>query len=848
MSFPMSSTPLTLFTPSRPFRRVTLELSLKPFYDDSPQTRRRVAEELFRQWMPLCHRAEVVEVMLWIGDGNEILDWRGNVDDCFEWGYWLGSANHVQPAATQLADEKDPDPQGIGFHTDDRDPQARGLHRRPYLYRENPARFSYRWLAGLVDDVKCIGTQLTGKPIHIGLTFDPGPEFTISEFKYRRHPELCPNGLKYGLSKAFVPCTARLHADPVAYAAFPDGIPEDTGLGTFLGRQLAHLKSAIDFDFVWFSNGFGFGTQTWSYRGTLFDGTHFSPELARRQREAILGFWGDFRHETSLPIRTRGTNLTTGVDLASDGVPLRDIYKTANVTAPVNSPWAALDSDFGLELAGWMSHVAEVPDGHFAYRFYAHDPWWMNSPWLDRYERRAHDIFLPLCVSRLNEMGTVKPADDFNVLTADNSLGEMPDVVAAEVCAHVLRTRELAPDALAPLLWIYPSEEYHSQTFGENPDLATVYCGDWLVRGFINNGLPLNTVASSGNFLADFARRPQKFAATVLVTPVPASNSPLRTALLRHAKSGGKILLYGPVLDDDQELCGILGLEPASGQEGELNLGLCETTHQFFAGEPIPARLRHSSVFSAGALTHRFRGDGSAQKQLAWAENANDLRALAVFAALPHWNGGALGWLRGSVSADETKPAHLLPAALDSTQFFHSEALGRALLARLGTLLQVRREGEARSPIFAFARSNNAWVLAAYNPDDAQITLNFPQGAPLPLGTRVRVNKNGGHFQPQAAQLSECRLFVQQTAESTIVVQEIPSIMVGVRRRWLIKGLKNARLRFFPETDCSGHVEFLSDPAFPYFTGDFQPSHTVAAPDGRYLEVEDISGILLISW
>ena len=30
-----------------------------------------------------------------------------------------------------------------------------------------------------------------------------------------------------------------------------------------------------------------------------------------------------------------------------------------------NSPWAALNGDFGLELIGWMSHIAELPGDPF---------------------------------------------------------------------------------------------------------------------------------------------------------------------------------------------------------------------------------------------------------------------------------------------------------------------------------------------------------------------------------------------------------------------------------------------------------------------------------------------------
>ena len=119
-----------------------------------------------------------------------------------------------------------------------------------------------------------------------------------------------------------------------------------------------------------------------------------------------MAFWKSFRDECTYPVRVRGTNVSTAIDLATDGVPYDKLYSSGfNITAPPNSPWAAMDGDFGLELAGWMSHIAELPGDGFPFRFYTHDPWWMNSPWIDRYQRMPHDLYMPLSVGRLNEKG-----------------------------------------------------------------------------------------------------------------------------------------------------------------------------------------------------------------------------------------------------------------------------------------------------------------------------------------------------------------------------------------------------------------------------------------------------------
>ena len=84
-------------------------------------------------------------------------------------------------------------------------------------------------------------------------------------------------------------------------------------------------------------------------------------------------------------------NLTVGTDYASDGVDHKMIYeKNPTLLPPPNSPWAALDGNFGLELAGYMSRAAELPNDSFLFRFYVHDIWWINSPWIDRYEGQPH--------------------------------------------------------------------------------------------------------------------------------------------------------------------------------------------------------------------------------------------------------------------------------------------------------------------------------------------------------------------------------------------------------------------------------------------------------------------------
>ena len=145
-------------------RNVTLEMSLKPFGDPSPESRERVLGHLFRQWDPLTRRAEMISVLLWTADGSEILDYAGRLEDTFEWCQWLGT------------------PRSKHTWSKEADPKRVSIHSRTYVYMADPPAMTYGWLRELCADIKRIGTALTGLPVRVGATFDPGPEFAISAF------------------------------------------------------------------------------------------------------------------------------------------------------------------------------------------------------------------------------------------------------------------------------------------------------------------------------------------------------------------------------------------------------------------------------------------------------------------------------------------------------------------------------------------------------------------------------------------------------------------------------------------------------------------------------------------
>ena len=249
----------------QPFNDIHLEMSLKPFKVNDRDSIDQVCRNIFLQWAPLLRHADTVSVMLWTADGSEILNYTGDSDQRLEWAQYVGNPNTE--------------------HEVNSGPKELSLHQRAYDYIPNPPFYTYGDLKYIVSALKKQGEALTGKVVRIGETFDPGPEFAKSEFKYKKHPEICM-GNTMG-AKTFVCCYATLNEDKEHYAGYPDGIPQGTPFGTFFGKQSQHFLTDMGFDFLWFSNGLGFGMETWGSTGAVFDGKRFHPEKLNDTREKI---------------------------------------------------------------------------------------------------------------------------------------------------------------------------------------------------------------------------------------------------------------------------------------------------------------------------------------------------------------------------------------------------------------------------------------------------------------------------------------------------------------------------------------------------------------------------------
>lgn len=809
------------------FNNVTLELSLKPFKKNDKAYIQQVATELFTQWASLLRHTDTVSVMMWTSDGSEILEYTGKMNQPLEWAKYMGNPNTDHEVGSGPADLS--------------------LHQRALVYMENPPAYTYGDLKFIVQALKEAGQRITGKPVRVGATFDPGPEFAKSDFKYKKHTEIL-GGNAMG-HKTMVSCYATLNADSQPYAGFPKGIPANTPFGTFLGRQSQHFLTDMGYDFIWLSNGFGFGVEGWSSTGAIFNGKEFAAEKLANTRELIADFWNRFRKECpDFQIQTRGTNLSAGADLARDGVDLKQIYGGKyNMLPPPNSPWAALDGDFGLEMVGYMSRMAELPDERYLFRYYTHDPWWVNSPWFDRYGQEPHDIYLPMAVSRINAKGEIKLPTHLNFLTADNTYGEMPAQVPDEVTPHILKARYDSPTAPGPLVWVYPFEEYHTWAYKDGKRLPEIYYGDWLIRQAINNGFPLNTIISTNSFQKVVTSKPSFFNESTLVSIVPDAGSALEKSLIDFVQNGGKLLVYGPADHAGQAFLNLLNLQNGSALEGDFQVNSRITFDRLT--KAYPTKITHRALFSGGgvATSVKDKADKSTNV-LATMKQGSNSRDVVWTRSKPEWKGGKVAYVRGTNSSKFTGGKLLTPDNPD--ELFTGPLLMRYVLNEFGLDYRIdKRNPSVKNPVLTISRGSNGFFFSGYCPNTT-ITHRFkmPQGAPILTGYETELADGYSVYNLPKAWHRESRFFVDQK-DGMISCQEMTSGVQHINRCVKLTGLKNATVRIYPDEGITEKgLNVYANTGYPWGK---KPQAAFKAGDkkfGNHYVVENATGDLVVFW
>ncbi len=818
--------------------RVVLEMSFKPFKALDDASVAGVCREALRQWYPMVKLAEECGILLWISDGSEILTWKGNLAEKFEWARYIGTANTKARPYNHTIDQR----------------------RIARLYTENPVEFSYGDVRRIIATFRRIGREEFGLRIVVGATFDPGPEFAESPFKFEHHPEIMGRGdeANIGATVWMVRAWSRLNADNMNYATYPEGIPNGTSFGEFFGRQCQSFLSALGFDYIWFSNGFGFSHFGWSELGESFDGEHFNAALYEGIAGRILDFWRDFRRECSFPVEVRGTNFSIGIDLASDCVPTLDIYESGFIrTPPPNYPSGAINYDFGLEMVGYMSRIACLPGAVFPFRYYVNDPWFMANPWWNRYGREPFDIYIPLSTARLNARGKVETPRLAEFLTIDTERGHLDERTALEVVPHVRRAFEDKPDAVAPFIWLYPFREYHRLPQEQPAHMDLAYFGDWFMRGAINNGLPLNSVVSTDDFPG--ALTAGGLANTIIYTPTPFLAADYVDILLRHVKQGGRVVFYGPLSASSDAVGHLLNLQLATGLAGDCEYH-ADLTDDIFTAWQGERRLRHVAALSGGPLAEVLANpDDNYAKVLASARQGDETRVYALFRSLPEWQGGGVAWVRGSSSfvihtytAGRRAPKEHAPE-----EFRAPSLLARQVLGQFGfRFKQICRTPATKRALMFIHRHHNGFYFSGFKADTTvQLTLDLPEGAPIFAQKEAVLAQDGATYCLEKSFHADSHVLVRQKAASVVSCRDLPPLPASKERHLLVTGLIDADVTIYPPLDRWNEIEIRHGAwgtkiidAFGNGTQGARIAAANAIETERRIKLAGITGELSIIW
>lgn len=755
----------------RTMGRLTLEVSLKPFSGDlSPAGIRRTCETICDNWRNLGERFERLSVLLWVSDGNDILDWGGDLDAEMVWGHSINFCNHNDLEVYEPTWEYPP----------------------ASPFRRNPPKMRYRDLRDIIAALKARFKERFGKELMVGATIDPGPEFAESKFKIQRHPEVLSTDdrKRMLIAMRFMSHQAILKADSFKYASFPKGIPEGTSIGTFIGSQFEAAAKALGFDYLWLSNGFGYTHNTWSFKGRCFYGESFDEKAAAKELAMLKKFWIDLRKACPKGrIEVRGTNYTVGMDISVDGVSHKAVHKLGRIAiAPPNLP--NLDEVVGLEMAVMMSRMSKPLTKETLYRFYLNDPWFPCNPWFDRFNRETFDIYCPTCVSRVMPDASVEPPSNLSVLSIDTEKGEMPKDEANEVTPHFLRALNEAPDQPGPVILVYPYDEYHAILERSGGPLGLPFAHDWFLSHAITSGLPLNTVMSTDTFMklqAD-GRLPD----AVYVSPAPPKGWACSESFLKHIGGGGRMLLYGPLAEASKGLLSALGIKiSGKGAEGLFNVRSV-LEGDFLQGCKDSRKLLHRASISGGPLREVVAKEGGSLIEVSGKSGSF---AYAVHKA--NSSGGSVSWIRGSVHFDATKYT-LTPEWDSPADFAMSGVWMRLLLAKSGwTFRQAKLKLGARDIYVFVKRHGNAFYFAGHKPDaTSKLRVSSPFGAPVFGESETLVRDGLGEEFFGKSLYSEVRAFVRMR-EGVVRCKEMPT-EAGFTRNMVISGLKNAGLTVFP--------------------------------------------------
>ena len=356
-------------------------------------------------------------------------------------------------------------------------------------------------------------------------------------------------------------------------------------------------------------------------------------------------------------------------------------------------------------------------------------------------------------------------------------------------------------------------------------------------------------MVSSTAFVSSHSANPSLYADTTLFTPVPDADSPLVESLVDFITSGGKALFYGPISRADKRVTSLLNLKTAVSLEGELSLENHLRLDCIESGA-YPERIIHRPLSCAGGIAEILAdpADPSTTPCAAYRQNGEN-RIAALTRSDPTWNGGRVGWVRGTVSSSTDRPTSSRPIPDDPAELYHGSRLARLILTEFDLLLGVDKAvPEDRAPLLFVSRSNNGFFFSGHAPDTTvRSRFRLPLGAPIVNGLETRLEDGCSTYYLGKSFHRQCRAFVEQDAPGTLSCLERGARSLKVKRCLQISGLKQATLRFFPEADAVDRP-ITATRFIRQYDPSPEPVPFTFSEDRSHLIIHDYTGDLTLEW
>jgi len=191
-----------------------------------------------------------------------------------------------------------------------------------------------------------------------------------------------------------------------------------------------------------------------------------------------------------------------------------------------------------------------------------------------------------------------------------------------------------------------------------------------------------------------------------------------------------------------------------------------------------------------------------------------------------------------------------LLVADEPAQVFPGEVLMRIVLARFGYEIRLDRmmPGD-RVPLTLVHRHANGFFFSGFTPNTTTgLRLRFPQGAPLFLGYETELVDGYATYSMPRAWHRECRVFVEQEANTVLSYVELPVGSYRGKRKMALYGLEHAIVRFYPESGYEDRTVMRLNSYAPYLVGEPLAYEQKRDGTGVYLEAQDVSGWLVFHW